>query len=42
MQEVQLFPRRRWVRVVLCVILALITFALMFLIILPALLAPKQ
>jgi hypothetical protein len=41
MQEISPFPRRRWVRIALQVILAVITLALVFLIMLPALMAPK-
>lgn len=41
MQEIVPFPRRRWLRITLQVILALITFALVFFIMLPALVSPK-
>lgn len=42
MQETKPFPRRRWVRITIQVILALITFALVFLIMLPAIMSPKR
>lgn len=42
MREVSPFPRRRWLRIVLQVVLALVTAALVFLIMLPAIMSPKQ
>ena len=42
MQETRPFPRRRWLRITIQVILALITLALVFLIMLPALMLPKR
>jgi hypothetical protein len=42
MQETRPFPRRRWLRITLQVILALITFALVFLIMLPAFVSLKR
>jgi hypothetical protein len=42
MQKATPFPRRRWLRITIQVILALITFALVFLIMLPALMLPKR
>jgi hypothetical protein len=42
MQEIGRFPRRRWLRIALQVILALITLALVALIMLPAIMSPKR
>ena len=41
MRETTPFPRRRWLRIALQVVLALITVALVWLIMLPAMMARK-
>ncbi len=42
MQPTTPFPKTRWLRIALQVMLALITLALVFLIALPAIMAPKK